>query len=58
MSDDVQAVEQLRAAHQKLRGEIGKIIVGQEDVLDQLLDGDLLPQPCPARSACRDWPRR
>jgi MoxR-like ATPase len=37
MSDDVQAVEQLRAAHQKLRGELAKIIVGQEFVLDQLL---------------------
>ena len=34
---DVQAVEQLRAAHQKLRREIGKVIVGQEQVLDQLL---------------------
>src|SRR5437667_5211091 len=37
MNDDIQAVQQLRAAHQKLRGELGKIIVGQESVLDQLL---------------------
>src|SRR5271165_1878839 len=34
---DVKAVEQLRAAHKKLRREIGKVIVGQEEVLDQLL---------------------
>src|SRR6516162_5043964 len=34
---DVQAVEQLRTAHKQLRGEIGKVIVGQEAVLDQLL---------------------
>src|SRR5689334_19414423 len=34
---DEQAVEQLRGAHQKLRREIGKVIVGQEHVLDQLL---------------------
>jgi MoxR-like ATPase len=34
---DVQAVDQLRAAHEKLRREIGKVIVGQEEVLDQLL---------------------
>src|SRR6516162_5779581 len=34
---DVQAVEQLRTAHQKLRKEMGKVIVGQEQVLDQLL---------------------
>src|SRR5215472_10891661 len=34
---DVQAVEHLRAAHRQLREEIGKVIVGQEQVLDQLL---------------------
>src|SRR5271165_4980386 len=34
---DVKAVEQLRAAHKKLRKEMGKVIVGQEAVLDQLL---------------------
>jgi MoxR-like ATPase len=36
-SSDLQAVEQLRGAHQRLRSELGKIIVGQEAVLDQLL---------------------
>jgi MoxR-like ATPase len=34
---DEQAVEHLRVAHQKLRREIGKVIVGQTEVLDQLL---------------------
>jgi MoxR-like ATPase len=34
---DVQTLERLRAAHRQLRAEIGKIIVGQADVLDQLL---------------------
>jgi len=34
---DVQMVEQLRSAHQRLRAEMGKVIVGQEAVLDQLL---------------------
>ncbi|HEV3262381.1 MAG TPA: MoxR family ATPase [Gemmataceae bacterium] len=34
---DVQMVEQLRSAHKRLRAEMGKIIVGQEEVLDQLL---------------------
>src|SRR2546427_8475404 len=34
---DLQAVEQLRGAHRRLRQELGKIIVGQEEVLDQLL---------------------
>src|SRR5216117_237405 len=37
MNDDIQAVQQLRSAHQKLRSELAKIIVGQEYVLDQLL---------------------
>ena len=36
-SGDVQAIEQLRSAHATLRREIGKVIVGQEKVLDQLL---------------------
>src|SRR5205807_1031907 len=34
---DAQTIEQLRSAHRRLRQEIGKIIVGQELVLDQLL---------------------
>jgi len=34
---DVQMLESLRHAHKKMRSEIGKIIIGQEKVLDQLL---------------------
>ncbi len=39
MSDanDVQMLEKLRDAHKRMRAEIGKIIVGQEAVVDQLL---------------------
>ena len=36
-ANDVEMIEKLRAAHQRLRGEVGKVIVGQEQVLDQLL---------------------
>jgi MoxR-like ATPase len=36
-ASDVQTVEQLRDAHRRLRREVGKVIVGQEQVLDQLL---------------------
>src|SRR5438105_9596161 len=36
-ASDVHMLETLRAAHKKLRAEIGKIIIGQEIVLDQLL---------------------
>ncbi len=35
--NDVQMLEKLRTAHRQLRDEIGKVIIGQEDVLDQLL---------------------
>jgi len=34
---DIQLVEQLRDAHKRLREEMGRVIVGQADVLDQLL---------------------
>ncbi len=34
---DLQMLEHLRHAHKQLRAEIGKIIIGQEAVLDQLL---------------------
>ena len=35
--NDVAMIEKLRAAHNRLRKEIGKVIIGQEQVLDQLL---------------------
>src|SRR3989442_8649963 len=35
--NDVELVEQLRAAHRKLRQEMSKAIIGQDAVLDQLL---------------------
>jgi MoxR-like ATPase len=34
---DVAAVEQLRSAYERLRGEVGKIIVGQDEVVEQVL---------------------
>src|SRR2546425_1605877 len=36
-ASDVHMLETLRAAHKKLRAEIGKIIIGQSNVLDELL---------------------
>src|SRR5437870_6397087 len=35
--NDVRLLEQLRTAHKQLRDEIGKVIIGQDAVLDQLL---------------------
>ena len=37
VENDIEMIEKLRAAHQKLKKEIGKIIVGQDKVLDELL---------------------
>jgi MoxR-like ATPase len=34
---DLQAVEQLRDAHDKIRQEIGKVIIGQDKVIEQLM---------------------
>lgn len=36
-TNDIQMLEKLRTAHKQMRAEIGKIIIGQEHVLDQLL---------------------
>lgn len=36
-ANDVEMVQKVRDAHQKLRSEIGKVIIGQEQVVDQLL---------------------
>ncbi len=35
--NDLEMIEKLRSAHQKLKSEIGKVIIGQDQVLDQLL---------------------
>jgi MoxR-like ATPase len=36
-ASDVEMLETLRRAHKQMRNEIGKVIIGQEKVLDQLL---------------------
>ncbi|MCR9118496.1 MAG: MoxR family ATPase, partial [bacterium] len=35
--DDMQALERLKQANESLRGELGKVIVGQSEVIEQLL---------------------
>nr|WP_145059718.1 MoxR family ATPase [Lignipirellula cremea] len=35
--DDLQALEQLKQAHRALRAELAKVIVGQDEVIEQLL---------------------
>ena len=36
-TNDVELIQKVRDAHSKLRKEIGKVIIGQEQVVDQLL---------------------
>ncbi len=36
-TDDVQAAQRLSEAYQQIRRELGKVIVGQEQVLEELL---------------------
>ena len=36
-SDDIQALDRLRAAHARISAELAKVIVGQRDVVDNLL---------------------
>ncbi len=36
-ADDLEAVERLKTAHTRITDEIGKIIVGQKEIVDQLL---------------------
>ncbi|MDA0745572.1 MAG: MoxR family ATPase, partial [bacterium] len=35
--DDLEAVEKLRDAHTRIVGEISKVIVGQKEIVEQLL---------------------
>lgn len=37
MANDVEAVEQLQASYNAIRTEIGKVIVGQDEIVEQLL---------------------
>ncbi|NMD00240.1 MAG: AAA domain-containing protein, partial [Bacteroidales bacterium] len=37
VSDDIQAVKQLQETHQKLKKEIQKIIIGQDQVIDEVI---------------------
>ena len=46
--EDIAAVERLKEAFAGLKGELGKVIVGQQAVLEELLIGDLRPRALPA----------
>jgi len=43
---DVQAVEELKAAHDRIVAEVGKVVIGQRDVVEDLLIGILANGHC------------
>ena len=55
--EDVKAVGQLRKARERLRQEIGRVIVGQGPVLDHLLAALLCRGHIPYCWVCPGWAR-
>jgi hypothetical protein len=55
--DELAAVEKLQRGYHNMRSELGKVIVGQEAVIEELLIA-LFAGATPCWSACPDWPRR
>ena len=43
-TDDLEIVKELKKAHDDIIDEIGKIIIGQKQIIDELLDLDTTPQ--------------
>ena len=56
--DDVQAVQKLSTAYRRIIDELGRVIVGQRQVIEELLIAHVRPRALPAAWACRAWPRR
>ena len=60
-ADDLEAVRKLKDGHNRIRTELARVIVGQDDVLDQLVvailsNGHVIlegaPAPGPRRAEC------
>ena len=56
-ADELAAVEKLQKGYHDLRSELGKVIVGQEAVIEELLIA-LFCRATRCSSACRAWRRR
>ncbi len=54
---DLAAVEQLRSAHERIRGELARVIVGQDRVVEELLIALFAGGHC-ILEGCPGWPRR
>ena len=58
-TDEVKAqLDQFRADFEALRREVGKVIVGLSEIVDDTLTALIAGRPRAARKACRGWARR
>ena len=55
---DLDGLAKLKRARDEIRRQVGTAIVGQDEVVNQLLDLLVRPRPLRARGRARDWPRR
>jgi len=55
--DDVGAITELREAYDKVRSELAKVIIGQDNVIEQLLIC-ILARGHGLLMGCRAWPKR
>ena len=55
--DDIAAVARLKDAFDRLKAEMGKVIVGPARGPRGAADRDLRPRPLPADRRARAWPR-
>ena len=51
--DDVAAIDELGKTYQAFRAELGKIIIGQDEVIERLGDLPVRPRPRPADGGSR-----
>lgn len=56
-ANDIQAAEKLKAAYTSLCKQLGRVIVGQEQVIEELLIALFSRGHC-ILEVCRAWPRR
>ena len=55
--DDVKAVERLNEAYGTITEQLGRVIVGQHQVIEELVAA-MFARGTACWSACRAWPRR
>ena len=56
--DDVAAVKALNLAYTKMTDQLARVIVGQKQVIEQVLVAMFCQRPLPAGGRARAWPRR